>query len=208
MVPRSEIKLASYNPRTITVEAKKRLRDGLREFGMVEPLIWNKRTGNLVGGHQRLGILDTENRGHDYKVPVSVIDLNEKGERKLNLLLNNQSAQGDWDTKALEDLVRGLDGDIEHTGFDKLELQALCANLDGLFEEKKDASVDTAKQLEELKSRRKEWKGNARSLDDSEFYVVLVFQDRPELEAFMKRCELDLSTRYHDGQRFADLLKA
>lgn len=42
------------------------------EFDLVEPLVWNKRTGNLVGGHQRLKILKEQGRT---EVEVSVVDL-------------------------------------------------------------------------------------------------------------------------------------
>ena len=59
-INRAEIKNAAYNPRTITDEARKRLKHTLKDkqIGLVQPLIWNKRNGNLVGGHQRLSIID------------------------------------------------------------------------------------------------------------------------------------------------------
>ena len=34
-----------------------KLRTSIEEFGYVEPVIWNKRTGNIVGGDQRFKIL-------------------------------------------------------------------------------------------------------------------------------------------------------
>lgn len=51
---------ADYNPR---MDLKpddpeyEKLKKSLHEFGYVEPLVWNKHTGHLVGGHQRLKIL-------------------------------------------------------------------------------------------------------------------------------------------------------
>jgi ParB-like chromosome segregation protein Spo0J len=51
---------AKYNPRKDLKpgdsEYEKLLRS-VEEFGYVEPLIWNQRTGNIVGGHQRYKVL-------------------------------------------------------------------------------------------------------------------------------------------------------
>ncbi len=54
------INLAVYNPRKDLQPGDadyEKLKKSILEFDMVEPLVWNKRTGNLVGGHQRLKIL-------------------------------------------------------------------------------------------------------------------------------------------------------
>ena len=67
-IKRSQIKLAAYNPRTITDEARKRLKKGLKKFGLVQPLVWNETTGVLVSGHPRLSILD-----ETYKYPITII---------------------------------------------------------------------------------------------------------------------------------------
>lgn len=53
-VKRSQIKFADYNPRIIDESNQKKLVKAIRENGLIEPLVWNKRTGVLVGGHQRL----------------------------------------------------------------------------------------------------------------------------------------------------------
>ena len=56
----SEIKPAEYNPRVKLSEKDfeyKALRESITQFGLVVPLIVNERTGNLVGGHQRLSVL-------------------------------------------------------------------------------------------------------------------------------------------------------
>ena len=55
-----EINTAVYNHRKDLQPGDpeyEKLRKSITEFDMVEPLVWNKRTGNLVGGHQRLKIL-------------------------------------------------------------------------------------------------------------------------------------------------------
>ena len=57
-INRADIKNAEYNPRVMDKEAKKRLKKNLQENGLVSAITWNKRTGNIVGGHQRIEQLD------------------------------------------------------------------------------------------------------------------------------------------------------
>src|SRR5262249_34293071 len=87
----TKIQRALYNPRKTLKPGYPpydRLRKGMETFGLVEPLVWNKRSGNLVGGHQRLSVL--EQRG-DVEVEVSVVDLGPREEKALNLALNKLS---------------------------------------------------------------------------------------------------------------------
>lgn len=53
-VPLDELNPSQYNPRVMPEKMMQRLGKGMREFGVVEPLVVNKRTGTVVGGHQRL----------------------------------------------------------------------------------------------------------------------------------------------------------
>lgn len=123
-----QIKRAAYNPRIdlqpgdAEYEAIAR---SLDEFGMVEPLIWNERTGNLVGGHQRLKILI--GRG-DTDAIVSVVDLDDERERALNVALNR--VQGRWDPAALGELLRALPaGLIDVTGYQRGQVDELLRDL-------------------------------------------------------------------------------
>lgn len=117
-IPRSQIKRADYNPRIIDEESLKKLTKDIREHGLVTPLVWNKRTGVLVSGHQRLAAMDKIHRKKDYEVPVAVIDVDEKEEKQLNVQMNNPSLQGSWDLGALADL-RDDGISFEDMGFDK-----------------------------------------------------------------------------------------
>src|SRR3990170_7532280 len=56
----TDIKSAGYNPRTITDEQLKMLNKSLQTFGDLSGIVYNRRTGNLVGGHQRLKCLPTD----------------------------------------------------------------------------------------------------------------------------------------------------
>lgn len=117
-IPRNQIKKANYNPRIIDDESLKKLTKDIREHGLVTPLVWNKRTGVLVSGHQRLAAMDKIHRKKDYEVPVAVIDVDEKEEKQLNVQMNNPSLQGSWDLDALASL-RDDGISFEDMGFDK-----------------------------------------------------------------------------------------
>ncbi len=126
-LPIRELKPAPYNPRRLlapTSLAYRKLRAGICAFGLVEPLVWNESTGHVVGGHARLRILqDLGVR----EVPVSVVQLSEAREKALNVLLNNQEAQGRYDPTKLAKLLTELQAtpELELTGFDAQTLATL-----------------------------------------------------------------------------------
>ena len=118
---------APYNPRKDLKPGDPeflKIARSIDEFGLVEPLVWNERSGNLVGGHQRLKVLIE--RGVE-EVEVSVVDLPPEREKALNIALNK--VQGDWDPRKLAELLDGLttiDGfDVTLTGFDLPEVDEL-----------------------------------------------------------------------------------
>lgn len=95
---------AEYNPRVITRAALQDLAASLDEFGVVQPIVWNERTGNVVGGHQRLKVLLA--RG-EIDVDCVVVDLPVEKEKALNVVLNNGHAQGEF-TDALQVILADL----------------------------------------------------------------------------------------------------
>jgi len=70
------------------------------KFGLVEPLVWNCRTENLISGHQRLKILIQKG---EKEADVSVVDLDLEGEKALCVILNK--VQGRWDENKLASLL-------------------------------------------------------------------------------------------------------
>jgi len=94
------------NPRKIADAALTGLKESISRFGLVEPIVWNKRTGNIVGGHQRRKILIE--RGES-ETDVVVVDLPEAEEIALNITLNNSEIEGDWDTSHLVPLLDSMD---------------------------------------------------------------------------------------------------
>ncbi len=130
-VPIGKIKPAAYNPRKNLQSGDpqyEKLLKSIDEFDCVEPLVWNQRTGNLIGGHQRLKILLA--RGNT-EVLCSVVDLSPQREKTLNVGLNKIS--GSWDDEKLaallDELIRVPEFDLEVTGFDLPEASELIDRL-------------------------------------------------------------------------------
>lgn len=145
-IPVSKVNPAPYNPRLDLQPGDpeyQKLKRSIDEFGLVEPLVWNRRTGNLVGGHQRFKIL--RERGVD-RVDVSVVDLSPEREKALNLALNKIA--GAWDPGKLADLLNELvelpDFDMALTGFDGPEIEELLASALAANHEEQGFGLDAA----------------------------------------------------------------
>ena len=127
---------ALYNPRKDLQPGDpeyEKLKRSIQEFGYVEPVIWNKRTGNIVGGHQRYKVLLDMGA---QEIDCVVVDLDETKEKALNLALNK--IQGDWDYLKLKDVLQDLDTgefDLELTGFDMDEIEDLMTQYHIDFDE-------------------------------------------------------------------------
>ncbi len=102
----AELLPAEYNPRkdlkTGDAEYEK-LKRSIEQFGYVEPVIWNKVTGRVVGGHQRLKVL--QDMGIS-EVECVVVAMDEEKEKALNIALNKIS--GEWDKDKLALLISDL----------------------------------------------------------------------------------------------------
>lgn len=92
-------------------------------------IVWNEETGNLVSGHQKVGIMDEVNRynldtrENDYMLRVDVVHLDPKTEKEQNLFMNNRAVQGEFDDDLL---IRMLDGiEYENAGFDDFDIELL-----------------------------------------------------------------------------------
>lgn len=96
-----DLKSNPTNPRTISEEALKGLTASLDRYGLIQPIIWNKRSGFIVGGHQRKAALEA--MGHK-ETSVLVVDFDEQTEAGALLSLNNERIQGQW-TDGAHDLL-------------------------------------------------------------------------------------------------------
>ena len=101
-MPLNELVPAEYNPRRISDRAMKGLRASLERFGELGGIVWNKRTGRLVGGHQRVKALAVMGETH---AEVRVVELDELDEKALNLTLNNPAIGGEWMELELGELL-------------------------------------------------------------------------------------------------------
>ena len=117
----SDVQPADYNPRNITSESLAGLKQSLTEFGFVEPLVVNTRTGNLVGGHQRLKAATELGM---QVVPVVEIDLPEEKEKALNITLNNTKISG-YFTDGLQDILSDLSETLGEEFLASLKLNEL-----------------------------------------------------------------------------------
>lgn len=121
------INAAPYNPRKNLRRddpAYQAIKRSIEEFGYVDLLVVNRRTKHLVGGHQRFKIIRDDLRWRE--LDVSVVDLDDRAEKRLNLALNKVG--GEWDDDLLTALLRELTADGEDmapTGFSDDDLAAL-----------------------------------------------------------------------------------
>lgn len=157
---------AEYNPRIELIPGDteyENLRRSISTYGMLIPIVWNKRTNRVVGGHQRLTVLENEG---ETEVDVSVVDLDETQERQLNVALNK--IEGGWDEEKLTDLLTELGEDATLTGFTQQEIDSLTNDINSLIDG--DTVDEELKAIEEL------------------FNVSLTFDkaDQEELKAYVK----------------------
>ena len=137
---------ASYNPRKELKPGDpefEKLKRSITEFGYVELIIVNERTGNtVISGHQRLSVMKT--LGIEDAECV-IVDLPPEKEKALNIAMNRIS--GEWDEKKLALVISDLeaaDFDVSLTGFDAAELEDLFRrNGDG----PKDDGYDPTEEL-------------------------------------------------------------
>ncbi len=203
---RSEIKNAPYNPRKIGAKQKDKLKEVLRQLGMLGPIIWNKRSGNIVGGHQRMKLTDDYYGTQDYKIRVAAVDLSDKQEMEANIALNNAEAQGDWDIGQLGEMFKqGLD--VGATGFaveDVYRLFGEDPNLNvgnqAAVEEVVGRYGDMVRRLEARIEERADTSGSP------DFYLVIVFKDQTDRDKFCQSVGWT-ENRYQSGEELKKLAR-
>jgi len=139
---------ADYNPRKDLKPGDaeyEKLKRSIEQFGYVEPVIWNKTTGRVVGGHQRLKVL--MDMGIT-EVECVVVEMDESQEKALNIALNKIS--GDWDKDKLALLIadlQGADFDVSLTGFEPAEIDDLFKDTlkDGIKDDEFDVDTELQK---------------------------------------------------------------
>ena len=115
-----------------TMPLYEKLKDSLIHHEYVEPIVWNKRTGYIISGHQRLQVMKdiAEEKGDALEeVEVIVVDMPENKADTLMVAINKIT--GMWDNEKLEALFREMpEDDLKFTGYDDFEIQQLLADDD------------------------------------------------------------------------------
>ena len=224
---RSAIHFADYNPRKLSDESRKTLKRGIKKFGLVGGIVVNKRTGlTVVSGHQRLSVMDELQKfpDNDYRIRVDVIDVDEKQEKELNILMNNPNAQGTWDFDALAQIVPDIDwkdagltdADLNMIGVDYLlqteEENSIADALSDMMipvTEQKEADkaakqlVERAEKVAHMKEVKQQVKENAqKQAEDMDAYVMLSFDTYEAKATFCERFGYDPDMKFVKGEQF------
>lgn len=202
VVKRSQLNAARYNPRTISDESLKRLKKAIQQHGLIgATIVWNKRTGTIVSGHQRLKALDLLEKTQDYELEVSVIDVDLREEKQLNVQLNNPSMQGEWDIDKLADMIEMEDFSNDDLGFTNADIDYLFGGDDRFSELYQDTQEvkDTKAMIAEIKKNRKEAAERFAKEQSPDYYLHVVCESQEDKDRLMKEigvpvCEMYVSS--------------
>jgi hypothetical protein len=196
-INRQALKNAEYNPRVISDAEKRKLKLGLQRHGLVAPIVYNKRTGNICGGHQRVSQLDLLAGTKNYTMQVAQIDVDLPKEKEINILLNNPQAQGAWDLPKLSELVMDKTLDLGGMGFDRSDLFRLLGED---YDTGQDAETlgELAKKVREASKLYSDIQANNQRKGGTEFYIVVVFEDEGSRTQFLLDAKLE-DNRYQSG---------
>jgi hypothetical protein len=227
-VNRSEIHVPDYNPRKIDGAAQKRLRRQIKEDSLVDTLVVNRRTMNVVGGSQRCSQLDALYNFRpgetDYSLNVQMIDVDERTEVKINMRLNNRDAQGEYDPQAVLQVMEEFNLDpLEDFNFEKMSIETMLAetgspigtgpseiqasliadikdvrSYDGMREAKK-AFRDKQKGLND--------EGKSKNLENDDYIVTIVFNNNSEKHEFMKKIGRPRGEKFIKGALMREIMK-
>lgn len=110
---------AEYNPRKISKKDYQNLKDSILKFGMVDPIIVNSnenRKNVVIGGHQRLKVWKELKKTH---IPCVFVNLDIQSEKELNIRLNKNLGEFDFELLELEFDI----DDLKDWGFEDKDFQ-------------------------------------------------------------------------------------
>lgn len=162
-----DIKPASYNPRTITDEKLAALGRSMREFGDLSGIVMNIRTGNLIGGHQRIKHFNqswpVKKRKHTDEMGTVALgevvtpfgawsyrEVDWPKEKEIAANISANQSGGVFDEPALRDLLIEInDGtlDMEMIGFGNDELDRIIGPGEPTEERDAPPQIDQAEEL-------------------------------------------------------------
>lgn len=130
----AELKPNPDNPRKVSAKKLKALKKSMDEFGDLSGVIYNKRSGQLIGGHQRVQLLKGgvinligDDFGFikvgDQEFTLRLVDWDDAKEKAANIAANKGA--GEWDDLKLAEWFKELDAmdfDLSLTMFDEEEI--------------------------------------------------------------------------------------
>lgn len=150
---------AEYNPRELTKDQENQLKDSLKRFGIVDPVIVNvnkERKNIIIGGHQRTKVWEMLG---NKTIPTIELDLTLEKEKELNVRLNKNTGQFDMDL--LQEHFNT--DDLIEWGFDEKDL--IEKEIDEL-EEGEDIKIEKSLQV----------------LPKKEYIIIIADEDSDEWE--------------------------
>ena len=236
---RSAIHFADYNPRTLSEESKKTLKRGIKKYGLVGGVVVNKQTGlTVVSGHQRLTVMDElqkynpETKENDYRIRVDVINVDQKQEKELNILMNNPNAQGAWDYEKMRELIPDIDykdaglteADLNMIGVDFLlqteqendlsnALSELMSPVTQQKEEEKalrqaERQMEREAKIQHMKDVKAQVKQQAQqAVMDMDAYIMISFDNWDNKASFCERFGYSPHEKFIKGEIFDELIE-
>jgi len=214
-IKRSQVSFAAYNPRKKNQKVIDKLKANFKKVGFLGGIVWNERTGNIVGGHKRVETLDVifdYAGGNDYDIKVEKIDVDDKTEKEQNIFLNSKSAQGEMDYDMLAELIPDID--VEAASISDYEIkmiEAMNPNFDmgdnsGLH----DAANELKQRTDEQKAATKENRKNMRQ-DTTEkrmpFYFTITFDSYNEKASFLEKYGINGDSVFVTSEQFINAIE-
>ena len=180
-----KVKPAIYNPRTITEEELRRLTYNIEFYGIVDPIIINDVTGNIVGGHQRIKAVKSLGMK---QIPAVFVQVEKHKEMALNIALNNPNMQGKFEMSMLRDVIEIINtGEfpMDVTGFDESELESIMTfeyepddieNIDGFGESYN--FIIKCEDESELEQIQALFKSTGQKIKASTFFELLASKEK------------------------------
>lgn len=131
LVDLDQMNPAPYNPRYDLQPGDREydeLRASIMKNGLLQPIVWNKRTGNIIGGHQRYKVL--KELGIKSCV-CAVVDKSPEDEMAANFALNK--AQGRFENQLLAKMFEQMEQDAidyQAIGYNEEEISHIMSGLD------------------------------------------------------------------------------
>lgn len=188
------------------IEARK-LRRIIKKHGLVAGITWNKRSGNIVGGHQRLSQIDALMKTANYDLTVDVIDVDDSAEKEINIALNNPDAQGSWDLEKLHEMFQDPKLEIEGTGFEQVDVFRIFGT--SAFDARGEDAEALAEKLRDIREKFDSIAGKTgktRKDKSTDYFMVVVFRSQKDRDTFMREKGLPIH-RYQSSDDIEGLVE-